>query len=205
MQSHHSLASDFPSLSIPSRGTVRAFGKPFVAQRLGWSTTPSADFCHALKAGFPAFSRCRFRVGDTGQISRGKTRILPRIDAGFTTCSPFADGGLGGHVPTGPGCTSLAGRSGARRACPSPVTNSPQDCLCTGSASYPVFVHRPAISPWACLPHPASRRRTCPLANLRLCEYLVSGLSPDWTRAMHGTHVQSNRRGAASSRSVRVD
>jgi hypothetical protein len=27
------------------------------------------------------------------------------------------------------------------------------------------------------------------LANLRLCEYLVSGLSPDWTRAMHGTHV----------------
>ncbi len=149
MQSHRSLASDFPSLSIPSRGTVRAFGKPFVAQRLGWSTTPSADFCHALKVGFPAFSRCRFRVGDTGQISRGKTRILPRIDAGFTTCIPFADGGLGGHVPTGPGCTSLAGRSGARRACPSPVTNSPQDCLCTGSASYPVFVHRPAISPWS--------------------------------------------------------
>ncbi len=112
MHSHRSLAGDFPSLSIPSRGTVRAFGKPFVAQRLGWSTTPSADFCHAVKAGFPAFSRCRFRVGDTWQISRGKTRILPRIDAGFTKCSPFADGGLGAHVPTGPGCTSLAGRVG---------------------------------------------------------------------------------------------
>ncbi len=106
MQSHHSLASDLPSLSIPSRGTVRAFGKPFVAQRLGFPTTPSADFCHAVKAGFPSFSRCRFRVNDTWQISRGKTRILPRIDAGFTKCSPFADGGLGGHVPTGPECTT---------------------------------------------------------------------------------------------------
>ena len=105
------------------------------------------------------------------------------------TSNLAADGGLGGHVPTGPGCISLAGRPGARRAYSSPVTNSPQDCLCTGSASYPVFVHRPAISTWTCLPHPASRRRTCPLANLRLCEYLVSGLSPDWIRAMHGTHV----------------
>ena len=33
-----------------------------------------------------------------------------------------------------------------------------------------------------------------PLANLRLCEYLVSGLSPDWIRAMHGTHVEAKRR-----------
>ena len=67
-------------------------------------TMPFADFCHAVKAGFPSFSRRRFRVNDTWQISRGKTRIFPRIDAGFTKCSPFADGGLGGHVPTGPGC-----------------------------------------------------------------------------------------------------
>ncbi len=39
--------------------------------------------------------------------------------------------------------------------------------------------------------HPASRRRTCPLANLRLyIQHMVSGLSPDWIRAMHGTHVK---------------
>ena len=42
--------------------------------------------------------------------------------------------------------------------------------------------------------HPASRRRTCPLANLRLYIHLVSGLSPDWIRAMHGTHVGIHRR-----------
>ncbi len=161
MQSHHSLASDFPSLSIPSRGTVRAFGKPLVAQRLGFPTTPSADFCPAVKAGLPAFSRCRFRVNDTWQISRGKTRILPRIDAGFTKCSPFADGGLGGHVPTGPGCITPPIR----------------------------FLFIAPRFRLGLPPHPASRRRTCPLANLRLCEYLVSGLSPDWIRAMHGTHV----------------
>ncbi len=127
------LSDAVPSLFTPvsSSFKVGAFG----AGR--YPTMPFADFCHAVKAGFPAFSRCRFRVGDTWQISRGKTRILPRIDAGFTKCSPFADGGLGGHVPTGPGCISLAGRSGARRACPSPVTNSPQDCLCTGSPCRP--------------------------------------------------------------------
>ncbi len=106
-------------------------------------------------------------------------------------------------LPTGPGCISLAGRTGARRAYSSPVTNSPQDCLCTGSASYPVFVHRPPISPWACLPHPASRRRTCPLANLRLCEYLVSGLSPDWIRAMHGAHVCAQARASRTSPAAR--
>ena len=125
-------------------------------------TMPFADFCHAVKAGFPSFSRCRFRVNDTWQISRGKTRILPRIDAGFTKCSPFADGGLGGHVPTGPGCI-------------------------TPHIRFLFIVPRFRLG---LPPHPASRRRTCPLANLRLCEYLVSGLSPDWIRAMHGTHVR---------------
>ncbi len=30
---------------------------------------------------------CRLRGHDTWQISRGKTRILPRIDAGFTKCT----------------------------------------------------------------------------------------------------------------------
>jgi len=48
----------------------------------------------------------------TRQISRGKTRYLRCIDAGFTTngspCgtkyTPTADGGLRGHVPARPGC-----------------------------------------------------------------------------------------------------
>ena len=55
------------------------------------------------------------------EISRGKTRILPRIGAGFMTgrnpcgtkcthpgvAAGFADGGLGGHVPTGPDASRL--------------------------------------------------------------------------------------------------
>jgi len=40
------------------------------------------------------------------QISRGKTRYLPCIDAEFTKCIPAADGGLRGHVPARPGCTT---------------------------------------------------------------------------------------------------
>ena len=133
---------------------------------------PFADFCHAVKAGFPSFSRCRFRVGDTGQISRGKTRILPRIDAGFTKCIPAggcpvcADGGLRGHVPAGPRCITPHIR----------------------------FLFVAPRFRLGLPPHPASRRRTCPLANLRLCMNLVSGLAPDWIRAMHGTHVGIQQR-----------
>ena len=41
----------------------------------------------------------------TGEASRGKTRYLHCIDAGFTKCTPTtADGGLRGHVPARPGC-----------------------------------------------------------------------------------------------------
>ena len=148
MQSHYS------SRPAPHRSRFR----PSVRAA---PTMPSADFCQAVKTSSPVFSRYRFRFNDTWQISRGKTRILPRIDAGFTTRIPFADGGLGGHVPTGPECA-------------------------TPHIRFLFIVPRFRLG----LPlHPASRRRTCPLANLRLCEYLVSGLSPDWTRAMHGTHV----------------
>ena len=149
MQSHYS------SRPAPHRSRFR----PSVRAA---PTMPSADFCQAVKTSSPVFSRYRFRFNDTWQISRGKTRILPRIDAGFTTRIPFADGGLGGHVPTGPECA-------------------------TPHIRFLFIVPRFRLG----LPlHPASRRRTCPLANLRLCEYLVSGLSPDWTRAMHGTHVE---------------
>ena len=101
-------------------------------------TMPFADFCPAVKTSFPVFSRCRFRCNDTEQISRGKTRILPRIDAGFTKCTlvgvatDAVDRGLGGHVPAGPECISLAGRPGARGTYSSPVTNSPQGLFVSG-------------------------------------------------------------------------
>ena len=45
---------------------------------------------------------------------------------------PTADGGLRGHVPARPGCTSLAGRPGAKGTCSSPVTNSPQGLFVYG-------------------------------------------------------------------------
>ena len=130
-------------------------------------TMPSADFCPAVKTSSPVFSRCRFRFNDTRQISRGKTRILPRIDAGFTKCTLVSvatnavDRGLGGHVPAGPECI-------------------------TPHIRFLFIVPRFRLG---LPPHPASRRRTCPLANLRLYIGLVSGLAPDWIRAMHGTHV----------------
>jgi len=123
-------------------------------------TMPSADFSKVVQQWFPS---AQFRLArNTLEISRGKTRILPRIDAGFTTRIPYADGGLGGHVPTGPECA-------------------------TPHIRFLFIVPRFRLG---LPPHPASRRRTCPLANLRLCEYLVSELSPDWIRAMHGTHVE---------------
>lgn len=144
-------------------------------------TMPSADFCPAVRTSSPVLSRCRFRNHDTGQISRGKTRILPRIDAGFTKCTLVGvatnavDGGLGGHVPAGPECI-------------------------TPHIRFLFIVPRFRLG----LPtHPASRRRTCPLANLRLYIHLVSGLSPDWIRAMHGTHVSVHR--AAEGRSGATD
>ena len=117
----------------------------------------------------PRFSVvCHLRGHDTGHISRGKTRILPRIDAGFTKCTlvgvatNVVDGGLDGHAPAGPECI-------------------------TPHIRFLFIVPRFRLG---LPPHPASRRRTCPLANLRLYIYLVSGLSPDWIRAMHGTHVK---------------
>ena len=49
------------------------------------------------------------------------------------------------------------------------------------------------------VPHPASRRRTCSLASLRLYIGLASGLAPDWIRAMHGTHVRLQARAACGA------
>ena len=109
-------------------------------------TMPFADFCPVVKTSSPIFSRCRFRFNDTRQISRGKTRILPRIDAGFTKCTlvgvatDAVDRGLGGHVPAGPECI-------------------------TPHIRFLFIVPRFRLG---LPPHPASRRRTCPLASLRL-------------------------------------
>ena len=42
-------------------------------------------------------------------------------------------------------------------------------------------------------PHPASRRRSCPSACLRLLLYLARGLAPHKLRAMPGTHARPLR------------
>ena len=91
------------------------------------------------------------RSFDTLQTSRGKTLGFRCVDAEFIKRSPVADGRLHGHVPTGL----------------SYVTPHIQFLFVA-----PQFrVELP--------PDPASRQRPCSFANLRLRDYLVSGLSPD--------------------------
>ena len=97
----------------------------------------------------------------TSNVKEAEVRPVVGVAVHPGIAPEFADGGLGGHVPTGPGCA-------------------------TPHIRFLFIVPRFHLG---LPPHPASRRRTCPLANLRLCEYLVSGLSPDWIHAMHGTHV----------------
>ena len=86
----------------------------------------------------------------TGEISRGKTRYLHCINAGFTKCTPTADGGLHGHVPARPGCITPRIRF---------LFIAPQFRI-------------------GLPPDPTSRRRPCPSPCLRLCENLAIGLSP---------------------------
>ena len=85
------------------------------------------------------------------QTSQGKTFNFPRVNAQFIKRIPIADGGLGGHVPTGPGYV-------------------------TPQIGFLFIVPRFRLE---LPPDPASRQRPCSSTNLRLCEYLVSGLSPD--------------------------
>ena len=87
---------------------------------------------------------------NTEQTSRGKTLNFHHVGAQFIKRIPIADGGLRGHVPTGPEYVTP-------------------------------HIEFLFIAPRFCvgLPSdPASRQRPCPFANLRLCEYLVRGLTP---------------------------
>jgi hypothetical protein len=88
---------------------------------------------------------------NTLEISRGKTRYLLCVNAGFTKCTPTADGGLNGHMPDGPRC--ITPHVGFLFIAPQFRIGLP--------------------------PHPASQRRTCPSPCLRLCENLAPGLSPE--------------------------
>ena len=121
----------------------------------------------------------RFRGHDTWQISRGKARILPRIDARFTKCTLVGvatnavDRGLRGHVPARPECI-------------------------TPNIRFLFIALRFRLG---LPPHPASRRRTCPLASLRLYKPGTG----TFTRldSCHARHTRrASRRCAASSRSV---
>lgn len=87
---------------------------------------------------------------NTLQTSRGKTLNFPRVDAQFIKHIPVADGGLSGHVPADPEYV-------------------------TPHIEFLFIAPRFRVG----LPSdPASRQRPCPFANLRLCEYLVRGLTP---------------------------
>ena len=109
-------------------------------------TMPAADFCRPINRDRSQFSGSLH----TRQTSRGKTRNVHGVDAGFIKHRPVADGGLDGHVPTGP----------------TDVTPHIQF----------LFV-APRI--WIGLPSdPAWRRCPCPSPSLRLHEYLARGLSP---------------------------
>ena len=95
------------------------------------------------------------------QASRGKTHNLPHVDAGFIKHTLMENGGLRGHVPARPGCTTPQIRF---------LYIAP--CFCVGLPS-----------------HPASRQRSCPFASLRLLLYLARRLPLRKLRAMPGTHV----------------
>jgi hypothetical protein len=69
---------------------------------------PSAEFSHAVKADCSALSQFRSHATSQGtwEISPGKTQNVSRVAAGFIKHTPLADGGLRGHVPARPGCTT---------------------------------------------------------------------------------------------------
>ena len=108
---------------------------------------------------------------NTIQTSRGKTLGFRCVDAGFIKRSPVADGRLRGHVPTR--LSYVTPHIQFLSVIPQFRVGLPSD--------------------------PASQQRPCPFANLRLRDYLVSGLSPDESSAMPGTHAQINGAALAAS------
>jgi hypothetical protein len=110
--------------------------------------TPSADFSIAVRIDCSILSQnsvARDFSKGTMETSQGKTQNFPRVNAGFIKHTPFADGGLHGHVPIRPGCT-------------------------TPQIRFLYVVPRFRIG---LPPDPASRRRPCPSASLRLRDYLA--------------------------------
>ena len=97
MHCHRPLASDFSSLSIPSRETVRAFsGLP--------PTMPFADLFLAVRGNHFPLSQFPLHAESQGtrKISRGKTQNVLRIDAEFIEHTLLENGGLRCHVPARP-------------------------------------------------------------------------------------------------------
>ena len=145
MHDRGSLANDFSSLSTPR-------GEPFrpSATRVTYYALCRLLPLVQLGSRLAQLAWVNSLAPTARQISRGKTRYLRCIDAGFTKCTPTADGGLRGHVPARPGCITPHIRF--------------------------LFVVPPL---WVRLPSdPASRQRPCRFPSLRLCENLAVGLPP---------------------------
>jgi len=113
---------------------------------------PSADFRQTVNSDLSLFSQflSHARSRGTWRISQSKIQNVPHVNAGFIKHTPLADGGLRGHVPTRPECTTPRIRF---------LFVAP--CFRIGLP-----------------PDPASRRRPCPSPSLRLRLYLARGLAP---------------------------
>ena len=122
----------------------------FIVQAFGGATRLLCLLLTSPWYSAPISQRPASNFRSTGEISRGKTRHFHCASAGFTKYIPTADGGLRGHVPARPGCTTPHIRF---------LFIAPQ-----------LWVQLP--------PDPASRQRPCRFPSLRLCENLAGGLPP---------------------------
>jgi hypothetical protein len=118
-----STRGDYSSPSIPSRGTVRAFGSrrcgsAYLLPRLsalGCLTSlaclgpsmPSADFCRPVRAAPATLSPVR----DSRQISQGKTQNVSRVNAGFIKHTPLRMEDFAVTCPLVPGVPHLVSGS----------------------------------------------------------------------------------------------
>lgn len=73
---------NFHSLSIPFRGTVQAFSRLSGFEPSPLPNMRSADFSAVIQRPLPIAQRLFPKR--TAEISRGKTRFLPCVDARFT-------------------------------------------------------------------------------------------------------------------------